>query len=130
MLAAFAAGIFLLHPVQTEAVAYVASRSENLSLLFFLGALTLFLYRKTEAVSWRVAFGVLLLYLAAVCVKEHAVALVGVLLITDFYWNPGFSFAGIRRNWRLYAPITLAACAGGAFVGLVLRQSNTAGFNI
>ena len=28
-LAAFAGAVFLLHPVQTEAVSYVASRSEN-----------------------------------------------------------------------------------------------------
>src|SRR5271167_207063 len=33
--AVFAGALFLLHPLQTEAVAYVASRSENLSVLFF-----------------------------------------------------------------------------------------------
>src|ERR1017187_8092065 len=33
-LAAFAAGLFLLHPLQTESVAYVASRSETLSVMF------------------------------------------------------------------------------------------------
>jgi len=37
-LAAFAGGLFLAHPLQTEAVSYVASRSETLSVFFFLGA--------------------------------------------------------------------------------------------
>jgi protein O-mannosyl-transferase len=130
LLSAFAAGLFLLHPVQTEAVAYVASRSESLSLLFFLSAVVLFLYRRTDAVSWRVAIGVLLLYGAAVSVKEHTVALIAVLLLTDYFWNPGFSFAGIRKNWRLYIPVVLGAGAGLALVWRVLARASTAGFNI
>jgi tetratricopeptide (TPR) repeat protein len=130
LLSTFAAGLFLLHPVQTESVSYVASRSESLSLLFFFAAFTLFLYRRTDAVSWRVAAGVLVLYGAAVSVKEHTVALIGVLLLTDFYWNPGFSFAGIKRNWRLYVPVALGAAAGTVVVWRVLSRASTAGFNI
>ena len=130
LLSAFAAGVFLLHPVQTESVAYIAGRSESLSLLFVLGAFTLFLYRRTDAVSWRVAMGVLLLYVAAVSVKEHAVALIAVLLLTDFFWNPGFSLAGIRKNWRLYVPAAAGAGLGTIFVWRVLSCATTAGFNI
>ena len=42
-LAAFAAAVFLLHPVQTESVAYVAGRSECLSALLFFTAFAVFL---------------------------------------------------------------------------------------
>jgi tetratricopeptide (TPR) repeat protein len=63
-------------------------------------------------------------------VKEHAVALIAVLLLTDYFWNPGFSFAGIRRNWRLYVPVALGAAAGLMFVLKVLKGANTAGFNL
>src|SRR5277367_7166991 len=45
VLAVSAGAIFLLHPIQTESVAYVASRSENLSVLFFLAAFAVFLYK-------------------------------------------------------------------------------------
>src|SRR6266496_5796162 len=45
LLSLFAAGVFLLHPVQTESVAYVASRSDTLSVFFFLAAFALFLHR-------------------------------------------------------------------------------------
>jgi tetratricopeptide (TPR) repeat protein len=130
MLSVFAAGLFLLHPVNTESVAYVASRSENLSVMFLLAAFALFLYRHSIAVTWRVSIGVLLLYGAAISVKEHTVALVAVLLLTDYFWNPGFSFAGIRRNWRLYVPVVLGAGVGLTFVWKVLAHANTAGFNI
>ena len=130
LLSVFSAGVFLLHPVQTESVAYVASRSETLSVFFFLAAFALFLYRNSVAVSWRIAIGVLLLYGAAVSVKEHTVALIAVLLLTDYFWNPGFSLAGIRKNWRLYIPVALGACAGTVLVWRVLSRASTAGFNI
>ena len=41
-LAALGAGIFLLHPAQTEAVAYISSRSEALSVFFYFAAVAVF----------------------------------------------------------------------------------------
>ena len=130
LFASFAAGLFLLHPVQTESVAYIASRSENLSVLFFFGAFTVFLYRRSAAISWRDATAVLLLFAAAVATKEHTVALPALLLLTDYFWNPGFSLAGIRRNWRVYAPLTVLGAAGVAFAWQALRGAGSAGFGI
>src|SRR4051794_19025347 len=45
VLAGFAGGLFLLHPALTESVAYVTSRSETLSVFFFLLAYAVFLFR-------------------------------------------------------------------------------------
>ena len=53
LLAGFGAALFLLHPAQSEAVAYLAGRSEALSTLLALLAFTLFIYRKDAAISWR-----------------------------------------------------------------------------
>jgi tetratricopeptide (TPR) repeat protein len=130
VLSIFAGGLFLLHPLQTESVSYIASRSETLSVMFLYGAFALFLYRRSEAVSWRVAAGVLALFLAAVSTKEHTAVLPGLLLLTDYWWNPGFSFRGIPRNWRLYAPIGLAGALAVAGVAYVLRHADTAGFGV
>jgi tetratricopeptide (TPR) repeat protein len=58
------------------------------------------------------------------------VVLPALLLLTDYYWNPGFSFSGIRRNWRLYVPIAVIAAGGLAFVARVLIHAETAGFNL
>src|SRR5579872_4924469 len=101
VLAIFAGGLFLLHPLQTESVSYVASRSETLSVFFVLAALVVFLYRQGAALGIGRTLAVLALFGAAVLTKEHTAVLPVLLLLTDYYWNPGFSFAGIRRNWRL-----------------------------
>ncbi len=131
LLAAFAGGVFLLHPVQTESVAYVASRSENLSAMFYFAAVVVFLYRRREAIGWLPSLAVILLLAGAVTTKEHTLTLAGLLLLIDYFWNPGFSFRGIRRNWRLYAPLAAAAAAGTALVyRLVIRGADTAGFNV
>ena len=131
LLAGFAAGVFLLHPIQTESVSYIAGRSESLSALFFLAAFLLYLYRGLPAASWSVAFAILLLFAAAAASKEHTIVLPGLLLLTDYYWNPGFSFSGIRRNWRTYLLLALSAVAGAAVVAkFVLARSFSAGFGM
>lgn len=130
LLAGFAAAVFLLHPVQTESVAYVAGRSEDLSVLFFLAAFAVFLYRRSAAASWKTAVVVLALFAAAAATKEHTLVLPGLLLLTDYYWNPGFSFSGIRRNWRIYASLAVAGAAGLAFVARILAHAPSAGFGL
>lgn len=127
LLAAFAAGVFLLHPVQTESVAYVASRSETLSVLFFLGAFALFLYRREPAISWPAALGITLLYGAAASTKEHTVVLPALLLATDWLWG---GRRAIARNWRLYSLLALLGAAGLWFVWKVLASAETAGFGM
>lgn len=128
--AGFAACVFLFHPLQTESVAYVASRSETLSVLFFYSAFAVFLYRRNPAASWSVTAAVLILFGAAALTKEHTAVLPALLLLTDYYWNPGFSFGGIKRNWRLYSAMSAAGLAGLAFVWRVLRDADTAGFAV
>ncbi len=130
ILAIFAAGLFLFHPMQTESVSYVASRSETLSLFFVLAAYVIFLYRKSASVGIGMALTILILFGAAILTKEHAAALPALLVLTDYYWNPGFSFEGIRRNWKLYVPIVFGAIAGVAFVLQVLSHSRSAGFGM
>ncbi len=129
-IAAFCGGVFLFHPLQTESVAYIASRSENLSVLFFYAALAAFLYRRSPAIRFPRAFLVLALFGLAVTTKEHTAMLPFLLLLTDYFWNPGFSFAGIKRNWRIYLPIAAAGGAGFAFIGYTLWRSDTAGFEV
>jgi tetratricopeptide (TPR) repeat protein len=133
LLAGFAALIFLLHPAQTESVAYLAGRSESLSGLLAAAAFTVFLYRRQKAVSWATVAAILVLFGGAVLSKEQAVVLPVLLLLTDYWWNPGFSFQGIRRNWKLYLPMALGAAVGVAFFwNLILGADTggTAGFGI
>jgi tetratricopeptide (TPR) repeat protein len=116
LVALFAAALFLLHPVQTESVSYVASRSENQSTAFYYGAAAVFLYRRQQAIGWRRTGLVLLLFLLAIATKEHAITLPALLLLTDYFWNPGFSFQGIRRNWRLYVSVIAGGLVAGNYI--------------
>ncbi len=126
----FSGLLFLLHPLATESASYIASRSEAQSVFFFYAAFLVFLYRRSAEVSFPDAFFVLLLFGAAALTKEHAAVLPGLLLLADYYWNPGFSFAGIKRNWRLYLPILALAAVAGMFVWRVLHGAETAGFAV
>ncbi len=130
LLAGFGAGVFLLHPIQTEAVAYLAGRSEGLSVMLVFAAFTVFLYRRQTAASWSVVFAVLLLFLLALLSKQHTIVLPALLLLTDYWWNPGFSLKGIRANWKLYAPLGLGAAVGVALFWRTIMTAPTAGFGM
>lgn len=125
-LAIFGGALFLLHPLQTESVAYVASRSELLSVFFYYAAFAVFLYRSTESITLLRSIAVLLLFGAAVATKEHTLTLPALLLLTDYFWGRG----GVRKNGILYGLIALAAAGGAVFVAHVLAHANTAGFRM
>jgi tetratricopeptide (TPR) repeat protein len=130
ILALFAAGLFLLHPVQTESVAYVASRSETLSVMFCYAALALYAGRRSDSASWLVVVGVLVLFAAAVATKEHTAALPAVLLLTDCFRGGNFSPRRILDNSRLYVPLAAAAGVALIFIERVLAASTSAGFGV
>ena len=130
LLAGFAGGLFLLHPVQTEAVAYLAGRSEALSVTMVLAAYAVFLYRRQAAIGWGTMLLVLALFGLAVLSKEHTIVLPALLLLTDFWWNPGFSLRGARANWRLYAPLALGAAGAVTLFWKVILYSPSAGFSL
>jgi protein O-mannosyl-transferase len=126
-LAGVAAVIFLAHPVQTESVAYVASRSEVLSVFLVLSAFAIFLHAGAGGLRLGRAVAVLLLIGAAIGTKEHAMAVPAVLLLTDLFWS---GIAGVRRNWRLYLMLGLAVLAGAAAILRILRSSPVIGFKL
>ena len=126
ILGVIAGGMFLLHPLQTESVAYVASRSEVLSVLLYFSAFAVFLYRRTESITIVRALAVVILFAAAVSTKEHTLTLAALLLMADYFWGLG----GIRKNWRLYGILVIAGAWGVFVVGRVLKYASTAGFNV
>ncbi len=126
--AVLGAAVFLIHPLQTESVSYIAGRSESLAALCALLAYAIFLYRKNERISWLEALGVLFLFGCAVLTKENAVSLAGILILTDVFWPKPFSLAGLRNNWRLYLLMAPGAVAAVAWVFHILASAPSAGF--
>jgi len=128
LLAGFAAALFLLHPAQTEAVAYVAGRSDALSVMLAFGAFAVFLYRREDAANWKTAIAVLALFAAALLAKEDTIALPALLLLTDLWWSKGSPWESVRRNSKIYLPMFGAALAGIALFWKLITHATTAGF--
>ena len=128
LLSGFAAALFLLHPAQTEAVSYVAGRSDALSVMLAYAAFAVFLYRKEASASWKTALAVIFLSGLALTAKEDAIALPALLLLTDFWWSPGSGWEGIRRNWKIYLPMICGGLFGVFLLWNLITRSTTAGF--
>lgn len=122
----FAGALFLVHPLQTESVAYVASRSEVLSVLFYYAAYCVFLYRRTDSITWARALAVLALFGAALGSKQHTLTLPLLMLLTDLFWTQG----SVRANRVLYLMLGGVGTAGAIFIYRTLTSSNTAGFYV
>lgn len=126
--AAAAAGLFLLHPLGAEAVAYISGRSELLCALFCYSAFLLFLQNPAgqELPSGR-ALAVMVFLGLGVLSKEPAVAMVAVFVAFDLLSGDALSAKPLLRRWKLYVPLV----AGGAFLGLrlfhTLSREGTAG---
>lgn len=127
-LAGFGAALFMLHPMQSESVAYISSRSELLSVFFAYSALAVFVTRPPGAVSWRRAAAVIALFGCAVASKEHTAVLPGVLLLMDLLSEKPLQT--VRANWRLYVPLGAAAALGLAFVWRTIASTKTVGFRM
>ena len=134
ILCGFGAAIFLLHPLQTESVAYLAGRSELVVASFVLCATLVFL--RVRNPSWPWAGGVAALLGAALLSKEQALAAIPFFLLLESGWADAAPDlwatmrARIRCHWRLWVMCLAAGCAGAAWVGLVLSQSKSAGFGL
>jgi tetratricopeptide (TPR) repeat protein len=126
VLAVFAGALFLVHPAQTESVAYVASRSEALSVFFFYAGLAVFLYRGEGPMKLTRALASAALFGAAVVTKEHTAIFPVVVVLADYFWNRG----GLRKNAIFYALVALCGAVGAFMVVRVLRGAATAGFGM
>jgi hypothetical protein len=128
--AAIGAAVFLVHPLQTESVSYVAGRSESLAAMFVLLAYLAFLHRRDSGITWRNALLVLMLLAAGLSTKENAASLAGILVLTDIFWPVPFSTRNLRDNWRLYALMIPGIVVAGVFILKLLAASSSAGFSL
>lgn len=102
-LALAVAGIWMLHPLQTEAVTYVSERAESLMGLFYL--LTLYGFvRGVESPAARRWF--VLAFVACLCgvlTKEVVATAPLMVLLYDRTFVAGTFREAWRQHWRLYA---------------------------
>ena len=128
--ALFGAGLFLLHPLQTESVAYIAGRSEVVAGLFYAAAWLVFLNHFQSATTFATAAKILILTGAAVLGKESAISVPAVLFLTDLYWNPAPLDRQLRSRLKLYLPIVIGGGLAAIWILRGLIGAESAGFGI
>lgn len=127
-----AALVWLVHPLNTQAVTYTIQRCESLMGLFFLATLWCFLRGATSErpAGWYA--------LATVCSalgagsKEVMIALPPVLVLFDRAFLAG-SWRGVLRRWRPLALISLPPLIGAALfagLGYLTGIAPTVGFKV
>jgi len=81
--ALFTALLFALHPIQTEAVTYVAGRSASLMVFFYLASLAAYIHGRVEGRPLLTYALSPALFLLALAVKETAATLPAALLLWE-----------------------------------------------
>lgn len=113
--------IFVLHPVQTEAVTYASGRSTSLSALFALGSLATWVGWRSRPAGrvWLLVVSLLLL-LAATATKETMAVVPAVLLLWEgadggrpFSWRGALARTG--AHWAVLACVLAAAASLPAY---------------
>lgn len=112
--AAFGAALFLLHPVHSNAVAYITSRSTLLAAAGVLGALVAYRISRTtrcRRAVWRLLS--LAAFAGAMLSKETGVVLPGLLVLLDLtVWRNGEAHPERRAaTWRRWMPFLLLGAA-------------------
>jgi Tfp pilus assembly protein PilF len=123
------AAIFLLHPLQTEPVDYIAGRSEIVSGLLFCAAWLIYLRAFESETGIVTSIEILLLGGAAVLAKENAICLPAVLLATDFFWARRPFASQMRRRVKLYLPFAIGAVLASVWILRRLTAGTAAGFS-
>ncbi|NNN06922.1 MAG: tetratricopeptide repeat protein [Elusimicrobia bacterium] len=108
--AALATLLFSLHPLQTEAVAYISGRGDTLAVLFICMGLSLFTTRPRAALACA---------LMALLSKESAVVFPALLWLQ-------VEALGRRHDWRAYAPFWMLSAAYAATYLFFFRLGATA----
>ncbi len=114
-----AAAAFAVHPLATETVAYISSRSEALVASFFLAALVVYVAAATAVRSplrHACTIALPLATAAALGSKESALMIPPALLLYDWCFLASGQWGRTRPRWLLLAASLLPLVAGGLFL--------------
>lgn len=138
VMALFAALLFALHPIQTESVTYIISRSELLATLFYLTTFLLFI-QSVETGKFIYIVTACFTSLCAMGSKQWAITLPAMILLYDYLFLSQGSLRKVVSRWKAYLLVTLPVShifyftdvigsSAGAGHG-VFVQSSTTGLN-
>jgi hypothetical protein len=105
-MALFGALLFGLHPIQTESVTYIISRTELLASFFYLLTFLLFV-KVTETGKFRYSLACFFSSLLAMGSKEWAVTLPAMIILYDFMFISDSRIKPLLSRWKTYILIAL-----------------------
>ena len=123
----FAALLFAVHPVQTEAVTYIISRTELLATVFYLAAMLFFIrgIQKRKPIYYVGGFLSALLSMSS---KEWAVTIPAMIMLYDYMFLSDKKINIVLSHWPVYL---LAAIPWGFVMSnLNLGSNPSVGFNM
>lgn len=126
-LAAIVAALWVVHPLNTQAVTYIVQRAESLASLFFLASIYC-LIRSADGSKWW-GIGVVAACGLGMASKETTAALPVVALLYDRTFLAGSFRQALNRRWKVYLGM-------GMMWGFILhafftdRHEGTVGFNL
>jgi hypothetical protein len=129
-MALFGALLFAVHPVQTESVTYIISRTELLATCFYLATFLLFIKGGASG-SVPYAAAMLVTSILAVGSKEWAVTLPAMLMLYDFFFIAEGKVKSILSRWYVYVLTALPWAQVLSTLNLTAKGGQAGiGFNI
>jgi hypothetical protein len=128
-MAFFGSLLFAIHPIQTESVTYIISRTELLASFFYLGAF-LFFIRGTRTGSFGYYVGAFVSSLFAMGSKEWAVTLPAMLLLYDYLFVAGGSARHMAQRWKAHLLLMTPWAVIVYIYFTFIAGSTSAGFGI
>jgi tetratricopeptide (TPR) repeat protein len=127
--ATLAAAFFLVHPVQTESVTYVSSRSELLSTFFYLIGFAIYVFWPKEKIGFLCSFAVAVPYFFGLGSKETVITLAATIFLYDFLFLSSADFRALLGRWRFYA-IYILGCSAAIYYILTTALRGTVGSSV
>ncbi len=128
-MALFGALLFAVHPVQTESVTYIISRTELLATFFYLASF-LFFIQGVQRGRYRYYIGAFFTSLFAMGSKEWAATLPAMLLLYDYIFIANGRLKNVMSRWKAYVLLVLPWGLIAYIVVVYLMPSTSAGFSI
>jgi tetratricopeptide (TPR) repeat protein len=114
--------IFVLHPLQIQAVTYIVQRLASLAALFYIGTMACFIQARLSEVAWQRTLWIIaciLLALLAFFTKQNTATLPIALLLLELTFFP----LHLQRLLLVGAIALSGLMALGSFMALVLDQN-------
>jgi hypothetical protein len=128
-MALFCALLFGVHPIQTESVTYIISRTELLATLFYLTSLLLFIRAvKTKNFIYYVLAG--LSVLLSINSKEWAITIPAIALLYDYFFLTEGKIKTVLSHWAGYILISIPCIYFVSQLNLFSQTTAGVGFNI